>query len=451
MADWFLPAGAPGSPDEWCFATTGTRELRVYASYLEYYRRLADLFAQAKSGDEIFLVGWGFGLEENLKGRNSALLFLEAARGRGAKVRILSTPGQGYDDNEAQVANAAGKKLDAIIDDQLPPGDTRHHQKAVMVKLGPTTHLFLGGMDVTTGRIDQWFDVQAEIIGRGAILGRKTLEERWESMRPPLGGLSFPATLPAPGEEDEKHKIQFIRTYSPFPADRTGWKRTYAEKGDHTYYALICRAILAAKTSIYLEDHFLWTMGPAPKRTNPPGGSVPRQRGDVPDMPDTLDRLMKDAIARGVKVVIIGPNFARFTQVFEDSRKAFIPGLQNANNPPVLLKVRADMMVVHSKTWIFDDELVVIGSGNFWHKSYVSVQVPAEAEFGVAFTTKADGAELGFPGIKFARALRLRMWERIRQTLDFNYDFPLNPAATFDDEVRELKSPINGKDPFEPM
>jgi phosphatidylserine/phosphatidylglycerophosphate/cardiolipin synthase-like enzyme len=449
MVDWFLPAGAPGSPDEWCFATTATRELRVYTSYVEYYARLADLFAQAKGGDEIFLVGWGFGLEELLKGRNSAWLYLEAAHGRKANVRILTTPAHTWSDNLAQFNTASAKKLDAIIDDRLP-SNALHHQKAVLVKLGPSTHLFLGGMDVTTGRINQWFDVQAEIIGRGAILGRKTLEERWESWRPPLGGLSFTASQLGPSEKDEKHQVQLIRTYPPFPANQPDWPRKYAPRGDHTYYALICRAIAAATKSIYLEEQFLWTMWRAPARTHPPGGSVPKQRGDVPDIPDTLDRLMKDAISRGVKVVVIGPSYSPNSDE-DTNREAVIRGWQNPNNLPVLLQVRSDMMFVHSKTWIFDDEFVVIGSANFWHKSYVSVAAPAEAEFGVAFTSDVDGAALGFPGVTFARALRIKLWERIRQTRNPAYVFPRNAAASFNDEVLELKSAINGVDPFEPM
>lgn len=450
MADWFLPLGVPGSTDEWCFATTSTPDLRVYVSYADYYARLADLFAQAKTNDEIFVVGWGFGLEEILKDKKSALLFLEAARGRGARVRLLSTPKHDHSDNNLQVGNAVAKNLDAVIDGQLPPGTTAlHHQKAVLIKLKSATHLFVGGMDVARARVNQWFDVQAEIIGVGAGLGRKTLEERWESLKPPLGGVSATATPLSASKKDDSYKVQFIRTYPPFPADTTNWKRTYAKDGDHTYYALICGAIASAQKSIYLEEQFLWSMGSAPTRSNPAGGSVPRQRGDVPNVPDTLERLMKEAIARGIKVVIIGPNFPP-NDPFKKNRDPVVRTLQNASNPPVLLQVRANMMFVHSKTWIFDDEFIVIGSANFWASSFVSVHTPAEAEFGVAFTSKGDGASLGFPRVPFAKALRLRLWERIRQTRDPSYVFPRSITA-FDDQVKELQSAINGTAPFEPM
>jgi phosphatidylserine/phosphatidylglycerophosphate/cardiolipin synthase-like enzyme len=109
---------------------------------------------------------------------------------------------------------------------------------------------------------------------------------------------------------------------------------------------------------------------------------------------------------------------------------------------------------VHSKTWIFDDfddGFVLIGSGNLWRRSFVSGQAPAESEFGVAFTSKVDGTSLGFPKVSFARALRISLWERLRQYRAPNYKFPRNASASFDDEVKELRKPIAGIDPFEVM
>ena len=43
MTDWFLPAGGPGSPDEWCFQTVTTADIKIYADYQSYYDRLAGL------------------------------------------------------------------------------------------------------------------------------------------------------------------------------------------------------------------------------------------------------------------------------------------------------------------------------------------------------------------------------------------------------------------------
>ncbi|WP_137144876.1 phosphatidylserine/phosphatidylglycerophosphate/cardiolipin synthase family protein [Mycolicibacterium sp. CR10] len=459
---WFLPAGGPGSPDEWCFQTVPTAAIRVHVSRVAYYDRLAAVLSQAKDNNEILLVGWQFGMDgiltEKFGGIQQLKTFLEAARGRNARVRVLATP---QNSGAAEVAKAAKVQVDAAVDDQLLAGAS-HHQKAVFVKLDSSSHLFVGGMDLALGRRG-WLDVQAEIIGVGADLGRKTLEERWESVKPPLGGLS--ATQPTlPPATGDAHQVQFVRTYPPFPTDTTNWQRTYAKDGDHTYYSLLSRAIGNARKTIYLEEQFFQTMGPAPNRTNPTGGSSPRKRSDLPNLPDTIERQLADAIGNGVKLVVVAAHRSTAPRIPDPSaRDALVKTLSSATNPPVLLQTVTkpeDMFdngvlvgtyynnFVHSKTWIFDDEFVLIGSGNLWPRSLVSVAAPAESEFGVAFTSTVDGTTLGFPKASFARALRITMWERLRRDLDPNYSFPRNVSTSFADETTELQSPIGGIKPF---
>ena len=60
MTDWFLPAGGPGSPDEWCFQTVTTADIKIYADYQSYFDRLAGLMSQAKENCDVFLAGWAF-------------------------------------------------------------------------------------------------------------------------------------------------------------------------------------------------------------------------------------------------------------------------------------------------------------------------------------------------------------------------------------------------------
>jgi phosphatidylserine/phosphatidylglycerophosphate/cardiolipin synthase-like enzyme len=466
LTDWFLPPGGPGSDDEWCFQTVPTAGILVHTSATAYYDRLAAVLSQAGENDEILLAGWSFSLDmiftEKFKDFQQLKLFLESARGHRAKVRMLATP---QNDGAAEVAKAANVDVDALVDDQLPPRGS-HHQKAAFVKLKSSSHLFVGGIDLTLMRRG-WFDVQAEIIGVGADLGRKTLDERWESVKPPLGGLSA-TKRSLPPTQGDAHQVQFVRTYPPFPTDTTGWKRKYAKDGDHTYYSLLSRAIRNARKSIYLEEQFFQTMGPAPTRTNPVGGSSPRLRSDVPDVPDTIERLLADAVGRGVKLVVVAAQKGGALPVPDaGARDNLVRTLTGASstNPPVLLQTvtRVERFVesgfevrifhdfVHSKTWIFDDEFVVVGSANLWPQSLVSVAVPAESEFGVAFTSKVDGTSLGFPKVSFARAMRIKLWERLRQSKDPNYKFPRVASASFDDEIRELRKPIGGRDPFVEM
>jgi len=453
LTDWFLPAAAPGAPDEWCFQTVQTAEIRVYTDYQSYYDRLAGLMSQAGANHEIFLAGWAFSvfmvLTQKFGDVSQPITFMQSARGRGARVRLMLTRSHTWSDNAAEVQEAKDKKLDeSVIDDQLHP-DTSQHQKAAFLKLESSTNLFVGGMDVTLGRRTDpgWFDVHAEIIGLGAHLGRKTLEERWESIKPPLGGVS--ATQKSlPSASGDAHRVQFVRTYPPFPTDTTNWKRTYAKDGEHTYYALLSRAIATARESIYIEEQFFQIMGPAPKRTNPAGGSSPRSRADVPDLPDTLEHLLQDAISRGVKLVVI-TNKRSVGPPDPAGRDTLVQMLKGA----VLLQVPNDKKFVHSKTWIFDDNsddpFVIIGSANFWQPSLTSVAAWAEGEFGVGFTSKVKGDSLGFPKVSFARALRIKLWERLLQDRDPNYKWPRDASATLDDEIKELRKPIGGGNPFE--
>jgi phosphatidylserine/phosphatidylglycerophosphate/cardiolipin synthase-like enzyme len=345
--------------------------------------------------------------------------------------------------------------VDARLDTQLHP-DTdevhRNHQKAVFIKLAKSSHLFVGGMDVSTDRVG-WIDVQAEVIGAGAILGSVTLEERWESVDPFATRVPTTERATPAGDDKPKHHVQFVRTYAPFPTDPKvlkTWRRTNAKRGDHTYYALLSRAIAAAKKSIYIEEQFFWPMIEAPKRTHDLGGSKPRLRSDVPDIPATLEKLLAEAIGRGVKLVVIGPNYDDMPN-WKKTRSQMAQQLRSKKNPPWLLTMPPDTVFVHSKVWIFDDEFVVIGSANVWDKSLVSTLRPAEGEFGVGFTSTADGTALGFPKATFARSLRVRMWERVIQSLHVGFSFPRKLDNTFADEAKELTKPIKGKPVLIPM
>lgn len=463
---WFLPPGSPGSSDEWCFQTVATAGINVHLSTDAYYDRLAALISQAGENDEILLIGWAFSgsmiLTQKFGGFPQLYTFLESARGRKARVRLLAAPDN---DGATEVAEAKNRKIDAMVDGQFPAGST-HNQKAVHIKLKSSSHLFVGGMDTAVGRRG-WHDAQAEIIGLGADLGRKTLEERWESVRPPPGGLSATQQL-LPAGQGAAHQVQFVRTYPPFPADTTKWTRTYATGGEYTYYALLSRAIAGARKTIYLEDRHFQAMGPAPNRTNPAGGSSPRLRSDLPDVPDTIERQLADAVGRGVQLVVVASHRNAAPRPPDPAaRDVLFKTVQNAKNPPVLLQTLNKPQDVamddgttvtffnnflHTRTWIFDDEFVVVGSGPLWPNSLVNADKrPAHSEFAVAFTSEVDGTALGFPKATFARALRINMWERLRREQDPNYKFPRKVSTSFADEVTELQAPIGGFRPFVEM
>jgi phosphatidylserine/phosphatidylglycerophosphate/cardiolipin synthase-like enzyme len=60
-----------------------------------------------------------------------------------------------------------------------------------------------------------------------------------------------------------------------------------------------------------------------------------------------------------------------------------------------------DMQYIHSKTWIFDDELAIIGSANCNRRSW---EHDSEVAAVILDTRKVDG------GATFAQALRMKLW-----------------------------------------
>ena len=456
MTDWFLRPINPDPAEAWCFQVVPTGPINIYYNYTPYYERLAQLISQTDgNGDEVFLAGWEFRMNVPMKDKKSLLEWLQSSRDRKTRVRLLASGNNG---NEADVAiaakgNAEGHgKLEALIDNQLDSGRP-HHQKAGFFRLKSSSHLFVGGMDISEGRRGRWFDVQAEVMGPAADLGRITLEERWESVTGRRPG-NRSTVIPRGG--NAQHQVQFIRTYPPVGKNPPASTRNFAPNGEHTYYELLKKAIGLAKKSIYIEDQFFWTMGSVPPKTAR-SSSDPARRSDISEFPALLEDLLVQAVNRGVKLIVIGPNFDHpDNKDFKDYRIEVVETLKKAKtsaaNAPVLLKTHPDILFIHSKTWIFDDEFVVIGSANHWEKSFVSIRDPAESEFGIAFTSAVDGKPLGIEGATFGRALRLKLWERLRFSLDPNHRFPFSASATLNEEITELRS-LNpsGEEPFSDM
>ena len=95
LQTWLLPQ-APGVPDAWRLAQTNECEVAVHLAYASYFKRLAELFDLTQSGDQIFLVGWEFGLDEELRpGDKTSAVLEQAIRQRGVRVRLLATGGGG--------------------------------------------------------------------------------------------------------------------------------------------------------------------------------------------------------------------------------------------------------------------------------------------------------------------------------------------------------------------
>lgn len=397
--NWLLPELTPGTPDAWrLMQTSECDDVYVHDSYESYFKRLAQLFETIGEDDEILLVGLEFmlgnGDPKNTTEQTTELLpgkkavdLLTTAKKKGARVRILVT-GQDTFFGEQRIKDSG---IDVAHDSQ-----GHHHQKAVYIRIKKTSYLLIGGMDVSLGfdkggkrepRLGFWFDAQAEIRGRAAELGRLTLEERWASVK----GIPFIPSFTR--QTGTTHTFcQFVRTYPKdvAPADPMARVRKYAF--DFSYGNLLSRAIRKATAFIYLEDQYFAQM----------------------DVPPGLDKLLIEAVAKQVRLIVVaaranqiepypqsrrGPLVKRLLAEISQKDRLFLLQLKEA--PPPL------PYFVHTKTWIFDDQLAVVGSANYWNPSFDG----GDTEFGVAIASTLSKSD--FPGAPFAHALRVRMWNRL--------------------------------------
>jgi phosphatidylserine/phosphatidylglycerophosphate/cardiolipin synthase-like enzyme len=427
---WLLPEPKPGAPDSWRLMQTSECDyVYVHDSYESYFKRLTLLFEAIGRDDEVFLVGLEFMLGNGdplkkteqtteLAPGKKAVDLLTTAKQKGARVRIMVTDEEPFFGEEH--VKTSGIEVEHDI-------QGHHHQKAVYIRIKNASHLFVGGMDISLGfsfkhepRVGLWFDGQAEIRGRAGELGLLTLEERWASVK----GSPFIASFPR--QRGTTHTFcQFLRTYPKDvpPKDNNGRVRKY--NFDFSYGDLLSQAIRKATKFIYLEDQYFAQM----------------------DVPPNLDNLLIDAVGRRVRLIVVG---ARPNQIepYPQSRRgplvkrllAEIPQkdrmflLQLKESPP------PKPYFVHTKTWIFDDQLVVVGSANYWNPSFDG----RDTEFGVAIASTLSNDD--FKGVPFARALRVRMWNRILAASG-NTPITQNKDATLLDELDVL---ARGLEPMGP-
>lgn len=431
MKDWFLPV--PMNRDiKWCKDIAYTNYIKVFLSYPDYYARLSELIGKTQKGDEIFICGWGSNFYINLDSKNTAITLLKEAYKREVSIRFLSSPtvDKAWADNEAAVKSIEdfnkNKSLPiAFIDNQLFPVLAKNfHQKAVFITVNKIPYLFIGGMDIVHNR-DTWIDSQVELRDSAALLGRITLLERWNSVQNQFfkdKGI----TVPTIGNNYSslysvvkgKFKVQFIRTYSPTVVDGENIIRDYAPWGDCTYFELIKRAITNSNKSLYQEDQFFKTIPELQKNSHQPeersfcsGGSInsliyqKANRSDFYYLGIGMDFFTTHLLSKGF------------------NKNRFNKPEANENWSPLIVKPidpndggNPTKPFIHSKSWIFDDELVVIGSANYWELSYMNEIKSTTSEFGVAFTCESDvtGDVYGCSDLPYVHALRLRMMERIK-------------------------------------
>lgn len=417
-------------------------DVTAYTDAVSFYTDLAaTLVREAEEGAVVFLLGWScvsnFDLDPK-KTKTTLIDVLTACSAKKAKVRAMIWSNFVAFEAESKAAVDAINKLSngAALFDQRTNVFGSHHQKVIGIIKEGNAIAYCGGMDINTDRIRQTIpsaplhDTHLKVRGPAAVHLAEVFEQRWKD-HPSASSLALPkvtARFTAPfttqvgltypriddgvytmlktiaASQLKKHpQLQNYRLGDML--DRSGKFRPYAfaASGDTSALTLILRAIATASTYIYLEDQYL----------------VSR------DISQALAKRLKQG---QVKIVILlchpdaGIDIAQVWQrhkEFIDDLAAADPGRRNwvatylkqaGQPPPYALAVNT---YVHSKCWIFDDQLAIIGSANCSRRSYTYDSEAVVAVHGAEKPGQRktiDGQ--GVPWPTFAKEFRIALWAK---------------------------------------
>ena len=445
LDDWFLTPEERGNPVteiDSCrsagVAWTEGNHVTFLIDGVSYFTSLAEVISSLEPHDEVRFTDWRGDGDERVSGNGTSIaaLLADSCR-RGVDVRGLLW--RSHSDRFAfsskenrrlavEVTEAGGEVL---LDERVRRGGS-HHQKLVLIRHPSFLErdvVFIGGIDLSHGRRDDighdgdhqvikldrrygrrppWHDVQLEIRGPAVTELDHTFRERWEDPTPlnHAGRLRselsrvmsrdrvarpLPARLGDPPTHGG-HAVQVLRTY---PSRRPRYP--FAPNGERSVARAFAKAINRARTLIYIEDQYFWSV--------------------------EIARLLAKALRRqpGLQVIGIVPRYPD-----KDSKLSGPPSrlaqaralaiLQNAGGERVgIYDVENEIgtpIYVHAKVCVIDDVWATVGSDNLnrrsWtHDSELSCAV-IDSELDERIPLDPGG--LGDRSRKFARALRLSLW-----------------------------------------
>ncbi|MCP3759251.1 phospholipase D-like domain-containing protein [Streptomyces sp. TBY4] len=449
-SDWMLAPGERGN--------TATRlehrradgaawsegnEARPLVHGATYFAELLARVRAMRAGDLLLFTDWRGDPDERLRGPGTEVAaVLGAAARRGVIVKGLlwrsHLDGFRFSEKEnrslSEDIEAAGGEC--LLDLRVRPGGS-HHQKMVVLRHPghPERDVaYVGGIDLCHNRNDDadhrgdrqsvplaprygphppWHDVQLALSG--PVVGdiEAVFRERWEDPAPlsrsPLVRLrerlareDVSADALPPQEPDPPpcgtHAVQVLRTYP----NRLLRGYPFAPDGERSIARGYLKALLRARTLIYLEDQYLWS----PRVVDCFARALrmsPRLRlvAVIPTVPE------QDGLLTGPMNLI-----GRITALEELGRaggdRVAVYGLENHASTPVY---------VHAKVCVIDDVWAAVGSDNVnmrsWtHDSELSCTVLDQA---ADRRRPLDPGGLGDGARPFARELRL---ELMREHLD---------------------------------
>jgi phosphatidylserine/phosphatidylglycerophosphate/cardiolipin synthase-like enzyme len=312
-----------------------------------------------------------------------------------------------------------------LIAGDLPRLTGSHHQKVLVVKHGETLVAYCGGIDLNPNRISAvarnsgqpHHDTHCRVVGPSAWDLLDTFIRRWrhhpdsaakDRSKGPLRGASEPVPSPIarPSRADAPFggptSVIVARTFNP----------THAVSGivrERDIQVLLRTAIANARSFIYLEDQYLVDL-------------------------DTANAL-RTAIPRlnHVTILILG-NALNDYPFGAEHRRDFVDRMTTGLSGADLAKVGVFQLAtspstptfgphtyVHSKTWVVDDELAVIGSANcnrrgYQHDSEVDAFIFDDTAVSPLITAGEDESaplmlgETVMLTPTFAQQYRMRLW-----------------------------------------
>lgn len=391
----------------------------------ETYREMVAAIRAAQTSEHyIYLLGWSlvddFELITGDPTTTIQRLFADAA-GREVQIRAMLWRQVGGA-NRAQVDRINRLSTGAAILDNETPNPIiafgSHHQKVLVVKGAQGLVAFCGGLDINSDRIlpvnpslgDPQHDVHCRIVGPAAFDLLRTFLLRWDhhpdslgidSRRGALLGRSEPVpapmTSPPPSSSSTGGacSVRIARTFNPV----TGRGAAVCERDVQN---LLVHAIRNTQRFIYLEDQYMVN------------------RFAAVEMRRVVPRLQHITILTTASEILAGSGefgSGGLPCVWK-MRREFVADLTGGLSPADQAKVRIFVLVtppagappvfgphtyVHAKTWVFDDELAVIGSANCNRRSWTH---DSEAN---AFIFD-DAPPQQSPGHTFAQAMRMQLW-----------------------------------------
>lgn len=427
-----------------------------------YFAELDVALKDLGAGDAVLIAGLELDTDLDLCGRHAGEPGYRAlgdrllrAAAAGARVRVLLAgkvsaqraplPAlKGFRDNVASARRLQALRPEDWPADAAPPLQGcvlvdwsgrmlgSHHQKVAVVDRGGELTAFVGGIDLVANRWDAaphdrlrlrgrrwgWHDAQARLRGPAATQVHRALVQRWReaSSLPPRryldrsGSLArmnphpaAPALEPPPDQASAGRPGTAVRVMrsmgprkidSPFPWRRAAWD-TLPAGGYQEIHETLTSALQAARTYVYIEDQYL---------CEETGG----------DRSFELYGHLRDAAARGVKVILVGSGTrdpddpglrpVPINRVINaDLRHKILDRLDpNARSRVAVFRIwRA---TVHSKLVLVDDAFACIGSANMFSRSMAGVDCE------LATAVASDSA--------LVRDLRVQVWgEHLRVPL----------------------------------